>query len=214
MRCFSWERFLKLPVVGILRDVSKEDVAQILPRYLQAGFTTIEIAMNTPNAENIIIRALQEHGDSLNIGAGTVCNLDDFEKACEAGSQFIVTPILDEQVINACVKESIPIFPGAYTPTEIYKAWNMGAGMVKVFPAASLGTAYLKELQGPLRQIKLLPTGGINIDNCIDFLSAGATGLGIGSQLFDKIMIRTKNWDALADHFGKFFEKISATKTH
>lgn len=213
IRSFSWQRFLELPVVGILRNIAIEDVIHILPIYQQAGFTTVEVTMNTANAEGIIQYALKEHGDKLNIGAGTVCNRDDLETALGGGSQFIVTPVMDEEVINTCVRERVPIFPGAYTPTEIHKAWTLGATMVKVFPAAALGPSYVKELSGPLKQIKLLPTGGVRLDNCLDFLNAGATGLGIGSQLFDEKMIKAKDWKGLSAHFGKFVDKITTRKT-
>ena len=207
---FSYEKFSKVPIVGIVRGMSMEEVSQILPRFREAGLTTIEITMNTPNAEGIIDYALSRYADTLNIGAGTVCNPDDLQKALRAGAQFIVTPIVEEQVISTCVIKQIPIFPGAYTPTEIYKAWNLGASLVKVFPATSLGTAYLKELKGPLGQIKLLPTGGINLVNCLEFLHTGAAGLGIGSQLFDKQMIVDRNWKGLLRHFEKFVKKINA----
>src|SRR5260221_14223033 len=101
--------------------------------------------MNTPDAEEIIRSAIQRHGGSLNIGAGTVCNMGDLKRALEAGAQFIVTPTIDEQGISACVESNGPIFPGAFTPTEIYKAWSLGASMVKLFPGAALGPGDIKE---------------------------------------------------------------------
>jgi len=211
-RLFSWERFSSIPIVGILRNISIEDVAHILPRYLKAGLTTVEITMDSPNAETIIRYALDQYSEDLNIGAGTVCNLSDLNRAFDAGAQFIVTPIIDEQVINACVRGQLPIFPGAYTPSEIYRAWALGASMVKVFPAAALGANYIRELAGPLKQIKLLPTGGISLDNFLKFLEAGATGLGVGGALFDKQMIEDKNWEALTEHFEKFVKKMQTQK--
>lgn len=207
---FSWSKFQSVPIVGIMRNIAMQDVVQILPRYLEAGFNTIEIAMNTPDAEGIIRNSLAQYPGQLNIGAGTVCNASDLDKALLAGAQFIVTPVMDEQIINTCVKERVPVFSGAYTPSEIYKAWNLGASMVKVFPASTLGPAYLKELRGPLGEIKLMPTGGITIDNCVEFFRAGAAGLGIGSQLFVERSISDKNWDVLTDHFKKFIVKINA----
>src|SRR5690606_18081736 len=103
--------------------------------------------------------------------------------ALDAGAQFVVTPITDEEVISACVERDIPIFPGAYTPTEIYKAWSLGASMVKVFPASKLGPDYIKEVLAPLQQIHLMPTGGVGLENMEAFYKAGAKGFGIGSQL-------------------------------
>lgn len=205
---FSLERFRKLPVVGIIRNLTPEQVADVLPLYKETGFTTIEITMNTPGATRIIRSAIDQYAGSLNIGAGTVCNLTDLNLALEAGAQFIVTPVVNEPLIRACVQRNIPVFPGALTPTEIFNAWDYGAKMVKVFPASSIKPDYIKELKGPLNQIKLLPTGGVTIDNCTDFLAAGADGLGIGSQLFNKSKISTKNWKGLEVHFKGFANKI------
>jgi 2-dehydro-3-deoxyphosphogluconate aldolase / (4S)-4-hydroxy-2-oxoglutarate aldolase len=209
---FSWERFLSVPIVGILRNIPIEDVAHILPCYVNAGLTTVEITMDTPKAETIIRYALDQYSEKLNIGAGTVCDVSALNRALEVGAQFIVTPIVDEQVIDACVRRQVPVFPGAYTPSEIYRAWALGASMVKVFPAATLGTNYIRELGGPLKQIKLLPTGGIGLDNFLQFLEAGAEGLGIGGQLFDKQIIKDKNWEALTEHLEKFVKKIQMQK--
>lgn len=203
-RTFSWELFYKAPLVGIIRGLSAEEVNQILPLYREAGLTTIEITMNTAGAETIIADAVKTNGEGLNIGAGTVCTKDDLERALEAGAQFIVTPIINKKVIKACVKRGIPIFPGAYTPTEAYTAWSLGASMVKIFPATSLGPSYIKELKAPLDKLKLMPTGGISLDNMSAYLKAGADGLGMGSQLLDKTLIAQKKWPELKTHFANF----------
>lgn len=204
---FSWPLFAAAPIVGIIRNLPPTDVAALLPIYQAAGLTTIEITLNTPGAEAIIRDALDHHTDGLNIGAGTVCTLDDLEKALGAGAQFIVTPILDEAVIRACVAQGVPIFPGAFTPSEIYKAWSLGASMVKVFPATSLGPGFMKDLKAPLPQIKLLPTGGVTLANLTDFLKAGAEGVGIGSHLFDQNLIKAKDWAGLEAHFRAFAQQ-------
>ena len=206
---FSWALFEKSPIVGIIRNVSFEDVIQILPIYREAGLTTIEITMNTPDAENIIKHAIENEQQGLNIGAGTVCDKKDLKRALRAGAQFIVTPITDKKVIKACVKKGIPIFSGAFTPTEIYTASALGASMVKIFPATQLGSDYIKELKAPMNHLKLLPTGGVGLDNMLDFFKAGANGFGIGSQLFDKKLIQTQNWKGLKKHFLKFTNQLS-----
>ncbi|WP_338868419.1 bifunctional 4-hydroxy-2-oxoglutarate aldolase/2-dehydro-3-deoxy-phosphogluconate aldolase [Spirosoma sp. SC4-14] len=203
-RAFSWELFNKAPLVGIIRGLLADEVSQILPLYRDAGLTTIEITMNTAGAEAIIADALTAHSNGLNIGAGTVCTKDELEKALDAGAQFIVTPIINKKVIKACVKRGIPIFPGAYTPTEAYMAWSLGASMVKIFPATSLGPSYIKELKAPLNQLKVMPTGGISLDNMSAYLKAGADGLGVGSQLLDKTLIAQKKWPELKAHFANF----------
>lgn len=201
---FSWDIFQRVPVVGIIRGHTFEEVVQILPVYVSSGLTTIEITMNTASASEMIRYAVENYCGKLNVGAGTVCNESDLENALSAGAQFIVTPIISEAVIKSCVEQKIPIFPGAFTPTEIYRAWELGASMVKIFPATSVGSEYIKDLKGPMNQIKLMPTGGINKDNIREFMKAGADGLGVGSQLFDKDLIRNKNWEGLEGHFGDF----------
>ncbi|MBD2755837.1 bifunctional 4-hydroxy-2-oxoglutarate aldolase/2-dehydro-3-deoxy-phosphogluconate aldolase [Spirosoma validum] len=205
---FSWELFSKSPIVGIIRGLSFDEVRQILPVYREAGLTTIEITMNTLGAEAMIQYAVEQERNGLNIGAGTVCTEDDLEKALAAGAQFIVTPILNKKVVKTCVKRNVPIFPGAFTPTEIYNAWKLGAAMVKVYPATSLGPDYIKDVKAPLNQLKLLPTGGISISNMETYFKAGADGVGIGSHLFDKSLIQQKNWSGLKSHFEQFVKEI------
>ena len=205
---YSREKFSQLPVVGIIRGMCMEDVMDILPLYVNAGFTTIEFTLNTPDVISIIQAAQHEYNGRLNIGAGTVCDRNDLDKALKAGAQFIVAPIVNEEVMKECVALSIPVFPGAYTATEIYKAWSLGAEMVKVFPATSLGPAYIKDIKAPFNQIKLMPVGGIDLQNCLDFMKAGSDGLGVGSQLFNKKMIQDKNWTLLAEQFEAFANKV------
>lgn len=201
---FSWPDFLRVPIIGIVRNLSFEVIEKILPVYIASGLTTLEITMNTPAAGEIIRYARDKFAGRLNIGAGTVSNEKDLEKAMDAGSQFIVTPILNLNVIRECVRSGVPVFPGAFTPTEIYQAWENGASMVKVYPATSLGPDYIKDVKAPLNQIKLLPTGGIGLDNMSAFMKAGSDGLGIGGQLFDKQLIKTQNWSALETHFKQY----------
>ncbi|GAA4396133.1 bifunctional 4-hydroxy-2-oxoglutarate aldolase/2-dehydro-3-deoxy-phosphogluconate aldolase [Nibrella viscosa] len=200
--------FSRMPIIGIIRNLAPDDVAAILPVYRDAGLTTVEITMNTAGAEEIIRYARSTFAGDLNIGAGTVCTKKDLERALDAGAQFIVTPILEKAVIKACLKQEIPVFPGALTPTEIYKAWSLGAAMVKVYPVAVMGPGYIKDLKAPLNQIKLLPTGGISLQNMTAFMKAGADGLGIGGELFDKQLIKEKNWPALKAHFQMFVAEL------
>jgi len=201
---FSWQEFSKVPVVGIIRNLSIDEIAKILPVYHAAGLTTIEITMNTPFAADIIHSGIKQYKGKLNVGAGTVCSVEDLKLALEAGAQFIVTPILNPEVVRLCVKSKIPVFPGAYTPTEIYQAWELGADMVKVYPATALGPDYIRDVKSPLNKIKLMPTGGISLGNIEAFMKAGADGLGIGGQLFDKQFIKNQDWDGLLEHFKQY----------
>ena len=197
-----WDKFNSAPIVGIIRGQSLEVVLKIAEAYQDAGLTTLEVTMNTPGAA-AMISTLKSEFPSLIIGAGTVCNLSELREAIGAGAQFIVTPIINEAVIEHSVKETIPIFPGAFSPTEIYKAWLLGASAVKVFPATNLGVEFIKDVLGPLDQIKLLPTGGVSKSNIKSFFQAGAYGVGMGSSLIDKDMISQGDFEGLQKHFER-----------
>ncbi|MFC4095731.1 bifunctional 4-hydroxy-2-oxoglutarate aldolase/2-dehydro-3-deoxy-phosphogluconate aldolase [Euzebyella saccharophila] len=207
---FSWERFYQTPIVAILRGLNTKEVLRLASSYLKCGFTTIEVTMNSPQVSETI-QALVREFPELNVGVGTVCSMDDLNIAISSGAQFIVTPIINEEVITYCKKNNIPIFPGAYTPTEIYKAWVLGASAVKVFPA-TLGPKYIKDVLAPLDQVKLLPTGGVNKENIKDFFMAGAIGAGMGGHLFPKELIEQDDLKALENHLLDFKAVIDDLK--
>lgn len=203
-RSFSWDLFHTLPVIGIIRGISRDKLEHVLPIYHAAGFTNVEITLNTPDALSIIQWLSETFGEKMNVGAGTVCTLEDLDKAVKAGARFIVSPIMNEDLIKACVVSNIPVFPGAFSPTEIYYAWEAGASMVKVFPATPGGVEYIKQIKGPLDHIKLLPTGGVTRDNLAEFLKAGADGFGIGGEIFDKKLIMNNQWAQLEEKMKAF----------
>lgn len=190
--------------MGIMRNISSEDIQPIAAQYLAAGLATLEVTFNSPNVEAQIATLVSEYGSQLNIGAGTVCSMEELERALDVGAQFIVTPILNPSVVKTCAEANIPIFPGAFSPTEIYEAWTLGADMVKVFPADALGPDYIKNVKGPLDNIKVLATGGIDITNIESYRAVGVQGFGMGSELFNKDLIRLKDWEGLKNHFSRF----------
>lgn len=204
---FLMEKFEELPIIGIVRNIKAEDFERILQIYLHAGLTTIEVTMNTNGAESMIKKAKSVFGNKINIGAGTVCNLGDLQKAFDVGADFIVTPIVEKEVIEKCVSTNIPIFPGAFSITEIYNAWSLGATMVKVFPISQLGPSYLKSIKAPFPQIKLMPTGGIGIEDIKSYKEAGASALGIGGPLFPNKIIKSLNEVDIFNYFKSFKEK-------
>ena len=204
---FSWSRYRQAPIVGIVRGMPLPTVRRIAQAYHDAGLYTLEITMNTAGAAEMISE-LREAFPNLNIGAGTVCTMGDLEAAIDGGAQFIVTPILDEEVVKTAVARQLPVFPGAYSPTEIYRAWSLGASAVKVFPATQLGVQFIKDVSAPLNEIKLLPTGGVSRDNIRSFFEAGAVGVGMGSSLLDKHLIREENFAGLRDHFASLKREI------
>ena len=209
---FSWELFDKMPIVGIIRNLTVADINFVLPIYKQAGFTTIEITLNTPEALSVISSLANQYNGELNVGAGTVCTLDDLTDAVNAGANFIVTPIFKAEVVKKCVSMEVPIFPGAFSPTEIYEAWELGASMVKLYPASVVGPAYVSAVLAPLNKVKLMPTGGIHLSNMLAFMKAGATSLGIGSELFDKKIIQKRDSEAMLNHFKLFAQQMQLSK--
>ena len=209
---FSWDLFNKMPVVGIIRGLSVAEIDFVLPIYKEAGFTTIEITLNTPEALSVIGSLANQYNGALNVGAGTVCTLDDLAAAIDAGANFIVTPIFKSEVVKKCVSMEVPIFPGAFSPTEIYEAWELGASMVKLYPASVVGPAYVSAVLAPLNKVKLMPTGGIHLSNMLAFMKAGATSLGIGSELFDKKIIQKRDSEAMLNHFTLFAQQMQLSK--
>ena len=209
---FKADKFDEMPVIGILRNVSLPEIEAILPYYIRAGFTNLEVTMNSNGAEETI-RHLSENFPSLNIGAGTVCDKNDLKRAVKAGASFVVTPVVDEKVIKKCVKWGIPIFPGAFSPLEIYTASKYGATGVKVFPANHLGPSYIKDVLAPFQHLKLYPTGGVNLENISAYFKAGAKGLGMGGTLFLASLLETKDYENLGLHFEKVALAVNNAKS-
>jgi 2-dehydro-3-deoxyphosphogluconate aldolase / (4S)-4-hydroxy-2-oxoglutarate aldolase len=169
------------PLVAILRR-PRVDIGVCAGALLGAGVRFIEVTIDSPGALAFLETAAKDFKGAL-FGAGTVTVPDLAEKAIQAGARFLVTPNFNPEVIQVARSHRIPIFSGAMTPTEIFSAYQAGAEVIKVFPAATLGSAYFKELRGPFSEIPLMATGGINLDNAPDFFAAGATALGVGSSL-------------------------------
>ena len=191
------QRFKANPLMAILRDVEANQLAPLLEAVIAAGWETLEITMNTDVAPELIHAARRFSRDRLMIGAGTVLTKRQLQTARTAGASFIVMPVLVEDVVQACVNDHIPVFPGALTPQEIWNAWRAGATMVKVFPAHVVGPEYFKELQGPFKGIELMACGGVTADNITAYLQSGACACAAGSGVFRKEWLGTKNYSRI-----------------
>lgn len=209
---FNWELFERRPLVGILRGFTCEAAVNGASAAAEGGLTTIEVTLNTVGAVEQIRQLRAALGDSANVGAGTVCSVEDVDVAIGGGATFIVTPVVDAEVIQACRAADLPVFVGAMTPTEMFQAWRLGATMVKVFPADILGPAYLSSLRGPLPQIPLMPTGGVTVENLSEYHCAGAVAFGIGGPLFDKKRIAAGDWDWVRLQAERFVIAFEASK--
>jgi len=186
-------------IIAIVRGVQEAHILSLADALLKGGITVMEVTLNTPGALRMISELQDKSGQHMFIGAGTVLDLEDAKKAVHAGASFLVTPNMDEEVIRWSKQEGITIFPGAMTPTEIVKAWKAGATAVKVFPSASLGLTYIKELMGPLDQIPLIAVGGVTEENIKQFLNIGCYGLGIGGSLINLKEIEAGRFEWVTD---------------
>ena len=201
MSKFSKEKFLNMPVMGIIRNLRHEELECAVPAYVKAGFTAIEVTLNTPEFVEMMNSIREWSKGNLMVGTGTIRSLKDLDLAVDAGAEFIVTPVLNREVMKRCADLSIPFFPGAFTPTEIAEAHDAGALMVKVFPAAQLGPEFIKNIKAPMPEIKLMPTGGIQIESLEAYCKAGADGFGLGTPLFTGDLLRQRNSLAWEAHF-------------
>ena len=204
---FNIELFEKAPIIGIMRNINEETVKSILPVYFKSGFNSLEITMNSTKAVEIIKSSVKEFPE-MNIGAGTVCTMEELDLACDAGASFIVSPILSIEIIKKSIERKVAIFPGALTPTEIFKAHSLGATAVKVFPITSFGPKYVKDLIAPLDNIKLIPVGGVSKNNVREFFENGSYGVGMASSLFSKNLISKNSMEELSQHFKSILNEI------
>lgn len=207
------DRIKELPVIGILRGIKEQQLESLYECVCRAGLKSLEITMNTPAADKLISRMRVLAADKLVIGAGTVINIHDLRKALDAGARFIVTPSIVEEVIEYCNLHDIPVFPGALTPTEIHKAWNMGAAMVKVFPATVFGPGYFKDIKAPFADIKLMAVGGVSADNIADFFAMGASGAGFGASIFRREWMENKEYDKIENGISSLLKGYADWKS-
>ncbi len=159
------------------------------------GVINLEITLNSPGAEDLIRLTRDRVGSQGNVGAGTILNLFDLDRARAAGASFIVTPTLNPEVLRACATSGMPVMSGALSPGEIVSAWELGAAWVKVFPADLGGPAQIRAIKATFPDIRLMPTGGVTVETLPAFLKAGADAFGVGSPLFDPRQAAAGNWD-------------------
>jgi len=204
--------FKKKPILGIIRGVKLNEIEPLVKTVIQAGLETLEITMNTPKASQLIKKAKQVARGRLTLGAGTVLSMLDLRLALKSGATFIVMPVLIKDVTKYCVKNKIPVFPGALTPEEIYTAWNAGATMVKVFPAKFFGPNYFKEIKGPFNNIQLLACSGVTPKNLKDYFTNGASAVSFGGSIFRREWLESKNYKQIGKTTKSFidsWEKIN-----
>jgi len=202
------QRIVDCGVVAIVRFDRPEELVEAARAIKAGGVDVIEFTMTTPNALNIIAASAEEFGEEVLLGAGTVLDPETARAAILSGARYIISPTLNPQVIELCHRYGVIAVPGAFTPTEILTAWEMGADMVKVFPAAAMGPGYIKDILSPLPQVRLLPVGGVSVSNVAEFIKAGATAVAAGSSLVDKKAVAERDFARLAEIARQFVTAI------
>jgi len=199
-------------VVAIVRLDCSEHLVRVAQAVREGGVKVIEFTLTTPDALEMIREASKILPSDVLLGAGTVLDPESARAAILAGAQFTVSPTLNPAVIEMCRRYSKVCIPGALTPTEILTAWECGADIVKVFPATLGGPQYFKDIAGPLPQIKLIPTGGVSLENAGAFIKAGAVAVAAGSNLVNATAAKEGRFDAITDAARKYIEAIKAAR--
>jgi len=203
------ELLLQHKIVAILRGIEDrhaDDTAQAL---IDGGIHMMEITMNTDGAPAMIQRWRSKFDGKAAVGAGTVTDVDLAKEAVAAGAQYLISPNLDEEVIAYGREHGLSVWPGVMTPTEIVKAWKAGADAVKIFPMGTLGIGYLQEIRGPLNDIPMIATGGVDLHNIADYFKAGANAVGMGSKLVNLEWVREGKFAQVTERARQFVDIVS-----
>jgi len=200
-------------IVAVVRAPDSQQFVEVARALADGGVNVIEITMSVPNALDVLRQVRQALGERILLGAGTVLDAETARAVLLAGAEYIVTPTLNLEVIRLCQRYDKLVLPGAFTPTEILTAWEAGADIVKVFPADVVGPAFFKAIGGPLPHIRLMPTGGVDLNTAADFLKAGACCLGIGSQLVEPKAVAERNFDRIRDLARQYVAIVQKTRS-
>lgn len=201
-------RIARMPVVAVVRAACGEQLVDVAEALAAGGIEAVEITFTVPQAHRVIEKVAAQLGGRILLGAGTVLDAETARIALLSGAEFVVSPTLDLRVIEVCRRYGKLVMPGAFSPTEVLAAWQAGADIVKVFPCDVLGPAYLKALAGPLPQIRLMPTGGVNLETIGAFLQAGAFALGVGGALVDAKLVEAGNLTEIQARAKRFADAV------
>jgi len=208
------DRIAEIGIVPVVRASSSREALIAAEAVCQGGIPIVEITMTVPGAVEVIRELIKSSGSEVLVGAGTVLDPETACRCLDAGAQFLVSPGLNLPTVEFAVREKVLIIAGALTPTEVITAWNAGSDFVKIFPCGQVGGAkYIKALKGPLPQIPLVPTGGVNLNTAAEFIEAGAAALGIGGELVQADALKSGKSQIIVENARKFVEIVKQTRT-
>ena len=205
-------RMLNPGVIAVIRADNSSQLLDAARAMAEGGLTAMEVTMTTPDALDVIRAVVKEMGDRVLMGVGTVLDDVTARLAILAGAEYVVTPVLRPDVIALCRRYSKPVVSGAYTPTEALTAHEAGADFIKLFPADTLGPKYIKAIKGPLPQLEIIPTGGVDVKNCGEWIKAGCAAVGVGGNLVSKDVLVRKDWKTLTEVSRQFVEAVAAAR--
>lgn len=200
-------------VVAVIRADHSDDLIDVARALAKGGVSFVEITMTVPNALTVIAEAVRTLKDEVIIGAGTVIDAETARAAILAGASYVVSPALRPAVIQTCRRYDVACMPGALTPTEVLEAWELGADIVKIFPAGVGGPQFFKDLKGPFPYIELMPTGAVNRETAAQFIKAGACAIGVGGELAGKDAIAAREFDRIAQNARDFIEIVKQARS-
>jgi len=199
-------------IVAVIRIKDPGKLRAVVDAISEGGIRALEVTMTVPGAIELIADLAPRMPHGFLLGAGTVLDAETAIKVIDAGARFIVSPVFRRDVIEACHSRDVAVTPGCFTPTEILEAWDAGADIVKVFPATALGPGYIKDVRAPLPHVKLMPTGGVTLDNAGDWITAGAVAVGVGSALTDAKAIEAGKFDVLRANAERIVRSVRAAR--
>jgi len=209
------DRILEIGIVPVVRAASSREAMVAVEAVSEGGIPIVEVTMTVPGAVDVIRELAKNNSSELLIGAGTVLDVEAARRCRDAGAQFLVSPGLDLETVAFAVRERLPIMAGALTPTEIIAAWKAGSDFVKVFPCGQVGGAkYIKALRGPLPQIPMVPTGGVNLNTAAEFIQAGSAALGVGGELVQAEALRAGKREVIVENARKFLAIVKEARAH
>jgi len=211
-RDISLNRLTGCGIAAVMRAPSGELLVDVAEALLAGGVDVIEITFTVPGAHRVLEKVADRLGDRILLGAGTVLDTETARTAMLAGAEFIVSPTTNVDVIEICRRYDKLVLPGALTPTEVITAWQAGADVVKIFPSDLTGPSYLKALRGPLPQVRMMPTGGVNLETAADFIKAGACALGIGGSLVESKAVASGNMNRIESLAKQYVEIVKQTR--
>lgn len=199
-------------VVAVIRLREPEKLRAVVDALAEGGVRALEVTMTVPRAIEMIGELAPALPPGFLLGAGTILDAETARLAILAGARFVVGPVFRPEVISLCHRYDVAAMPGCFTPTEILSAWEAGADVVKVFPATALGPGFFKDVRGPLPQVKMMPTGGVSLDNAGDWIKAGAVAVGVGTALLDSKAIAAGDYRAITANAKRIVANVAAAR--